>query len=75
MNEPLDERSVSWTTWSSAGYSVRNSKLHILKLHDDTSTDTSTLCGRSIPEEGNGIEFDEFDEGKCKKCHAIYSRQ
>ena len=58
---------ISWRTWIDER-SVRDSKAHLAERWRGRA-----LCGVAIPNEGNGIEYDEcFDEGECKNCRRAW---
>ena len=57
---------VAWSTWNDAGYSTYS------KMHLGNADTGKTLCGIRIPEEGDGIVIDEFDDGKCSKCQKAF---
>ncbi len=61
---------VAWQRWTENGYSLTPSKEHIVQ--DENSG--ATLCGREIPQEGNGLEYTEFTNGYCKKCQNIIEK-
>lgn len=76
--EPIDDPypswrldSVAWSRWSVRGYRVTTSRAH-LEAHEDGGCDTPrTLCGVIIPDEGNGIEYEERDAGRCRTCERL----
>ena len=63
---------ISWRTWNRDGYSVRDSKEHVV----NPDNKSITLCGTRIPAEGNGIEYDDcFVDGICKRCQKAEARR